>query len=40
MNFDLLFVPDHQATADDGFFAAAGKVLAIRRGSRDRARAY
>jgi hypothetical protein len=29
MNFDLLFVPDHQATADDGFFAAAGKALAI-----------
>jgi hypothetical protein len=29
MNFDLPFVPDHQATADDGFFAAAGKVLAI-----------
>jgi hypothetical protein len=29
MTFDLLFVPDHQATADDGFFAAAGKALAI-----------
>jgi hypothetical protein len=29
MNFDLLFVPDHQATADDGFFGAAGKALAI-----------
>jgi hypothetical protein len=29
MNVDLLFVPDHQATVDDGFFAAAGKVLAI-----------
>jgi hypothetical protein len=26
---DLLFVPDHQATADDGFFAAAGKARAI-----------
>jgi len=26
MNFDLLFVPDHQ---DDSFFAAAGKALAI-----------
>jgi hypothetical protein len=29
MNFDLLFVPDHQAAADDGFFVAAGKALAI-----------
>jgi hypothetical protein len=29
MKFDLLFVPDHQATADHGFFAAAGKALAI-----------
>jgi hypothetical protein len=29
MNLDLLFVADHQATADDGFFAAAGKALAI-----------
>ena len=29
MNFNLLFVPDHRATADDGFFAAAGKALAI-----------
>ena len=28
MNFDLLFVPDHQARAD-GFFAAAGEALAI-----------
>ena len=28
MNCDLLFVPDHQARAD-GFFAAAGKALAI-----------
>jgi hypothetical protein len=29
MTFDQLFVPGHQATADDGFFAAAGKALAI-----------
>jgi hypothetical protein len=29
VNFDLLFVPDHQATADGGFFAAAGTALAI-----------
>jgi hypothetical protein len=29
MNLDLLFVADHQATADDGVFAAAGKALAI-----------
>jgi hypothetical protein len=29
MKFDLLFVLDHQATADNGLFAAAGKALAI-----------
>jgi hypothetical protein len=29
MNVDLLFVTDHQATADGGFFAAAGKALSI-----------
>ena len=29
MNFDLTLLPEHQATADDGFFAAAGKALAI-----------
>ncbi len=29
MNFDLLFVPRPSSKADDSFFAAAGKTLAI-----------